>query len=94
MYLTGKRTGFLTGYLELSIYTLLSCCFLYYFLCLSIGGASQRVILVLFKSARKNMAWSGKKSDAILCNFLILQCNNGIYKKEPFQISFLNFLSI
>ena len=31
----------------------------------SIGGASRRAILVLFKSARKNMACSDKKSDAI-----------------------------
>ena len=30
-----------------------------------IGGASRWAILVLFKSATKNMACSGKKSDAI-----------------------------
>ena len=31
----------------------------------NIGGASHWAILVLFKSATKNMACSGKKSDAI-----------------------------
>ena len=31
----------------------------------TIGDASRRAILVLFKSAMKNMACSGKKSDAI-----------------------------
>ena len=31
----------------------------------TVGGASRRAILFLFKSARKNMARSGKKSDAI-----------------------------
>ena len=30
-----------------------------------IGGASRRAIIVLFKSATKNMVCSGKKSDAI-----------------------------